>query len=1325
VHARERRHNAQIGDIVAVSDGQITVNVKGLQMSVIGDANDGEEENPHAAVELEWKEDVNLMNVASLIHQDRDRSDVHKILDTFSTACMLETAERLRTVQPTRHHLSHYSTWLGGISADINAGHYSGLSKEDDLNQSSSSLRETIETLYTHLKGTDAQAAATAVYRITNSCETIFSGETDELELLLEDDVLHRLYDFMQNSEYSAFLDLVAHQKPNLKVLEIGAGTGGTTATVLPTMQSAYGERMYLSYTYTDVSSGFFPAAKERFKDHAGVDYAILDISKDPLEQGFEPESFDLIIACNVLHATPNIHETLTHVRKLLHPRGRLFLQELSPETKWINFVMGVLPGWWLGADDLRFPEPYINSKRWDEELRRAGFADTAVAYDGYLNNNIVSMPAETSPRPKRVTLLQPPGTPLPSVEKLGNSLQDSGYHVDRYTLGSSLLLPRSQDVLAALDLAGPFFHELDEHQFANFQDFIRQAKDAQCGVLWVTAASQAGCLDPRYAPVIGVSRVLRTEMSLDFATLELGDLSHTDFSVVPTVLAEFQRRIVEPDVSPDAEWAHVDGKTLIGRYHFIDVVEELKVGGGENPVRKLEQHRPGLANTLFWKPMPQRELADDEVRIDVRAVGLNFKDVLICLGVITEPSSIGRGMGYECSGEVITVGSGVTKHRIGDRVIASSSGSFTTSHYVSEQLCAKLPDAMSFEDGATLPAVYCTAIYCLLDTGRLKKGMSVLIHSAAGGVGIAAIQIAKMVSAEIYCTVSSEEKIQYLMTQFDIPRDHIYNSRDTSFLPAVLEKTGGRGVDVVLNSLSGELLHTSWKCVAEFGTFVEIGRRDFIGQGTLAMELFESNRSFVGFDLLLFSTERPQAIESLMNRAVQFYHQGHIKPIAPMKTFSATQISEPFRYMQKAQHIGKIVVTMPRERESLPSEAVHEELSLRGDRAYLFVGGLGGLGRSITTWLAEKGARHVVFLSRSAGNIGDEDPFVRELASVGCRTTRLSGDVSNYEDVIRAVKAVESPIAGVLQASMVLRDNSFVDMQWEQWVTASKPKIRGTWNLHNALMREQVEPLDFFFLFSSAGAMTGQWGQANYNAGNTFLDAFVSYRHSLGLPASTVNIGVIGDVGYVSENTDVLDSLRSTAQYIMKEPALLDSIELMLKRSTPRSSSPPAAQGRKRMYYVQKSQIGIGLRSVLPITAPANRTVWRKDPRMLVYRNLEATDTSSTSGSASDEELTQFLRGITSNMTLLKSADAAALLSREIGKTLLGFMMRSTDELNLDAPLATIGIDSLISIEVRNWIRRRLGAEVTVLEIVRAENLKHLGATVQEKLVEKYQERA
>lgn len=296
-------------------------------------------------------------------------------------------------------------------------------------------------------------------------------------------------------------------------------------------------------------------------------------------------------------------------------------------------------------------------------------------------------------------------------------------------------------------------------------------------------------------------------------------------------------------------------------------------------------------------------------------------------------------------------------------------------------------------------------------------------------------------------------------------------------------------------------------------------------------------------------------------------------------------------------------------------------------------------------------------------------------------------------------------------------QDGNFVDMDYEQWQTAIQPKVQGTWNLHNALLTQQV-PVDHFFLFSSAGAMSGQWGQANYNAGNTFLDAFVQYRHSLGLAASVVNIGVIEDIGYVNDNPAILDSLRATAQYLVREPDLLSSIELMLRRSA--AASPKSST----CGYVNNAQIGIGMRSTLPITSDSNRTIWRHDPRMLVYRNLEgsASETDASDGTK-DGAFKQFLKSVSSNLTLLKGVETAETLAKEIGRTLFSFLMRGDEydaDAELDIPLVSIGIDSLISIELRNWMRRTIGVEFTVLEIVKSENLRQMGEKAQGKLVDK-----
>lgn len=302
--------------------------------------------------------------------------------------------------------------------------------------------------------------------------------------------------------------------------------------------------------------------------------------------------------------------------------------------------VMGVLPGWWLGSEDGRHAEPYISSDRWDEELHRAGFAGAGtVAYDGYLNNNIIAAPAELEAHPKRVTLLHL-GDSLkdePSLVTLIAKLFSAGFFVDTQSFGGSLdALPAKQDIIAVIDVSRPFFHDLTGKQLAQFQDLLRQAGNKQCGILWVTGASQVGCVDPRYAPAIGVARVLRNETGVNFVTLELEDFSGA-LSFVPDVLSEFQKRCwsegKDRSVSPEAEWAVVGGKVLTSRYHYVKVLEELKIckSGGEergslNIVKKLEQHRAGLASTLFWKEMPESPLSAGMVRVKVMATGLNFK---------------------------------------------------------------------------------------------------------------------------------------------------------------------------------------------------------------------------------------------------------------------------------------------------------------------------------------------------------------------------------------------------------------------------------------------------------------------------------------------------------------------------------------------------------------------------------------------------------------------------------------------------------------------------------------------------------------------------
>ena len=610
------------GNLVGVSAGEVVMNLVGLKMSPLGDNDQGQNEDPHAAVELEWKCDLNLLDAVQLMRPAKDVTMCHMLVEKLALACMIESHSQFMDLQPSLPHLRNYRAWLGTQHEKAADGQYPNIQDCAIIAGMNHSQRATlISDLLTEALDTDAAGAATAIRRIFAHSSDIFLGKVDPLEILLKNEILTKVYDFAQVWEYSGFFELLGHCRPDMKILEIGAGTGSSTSTILPHLKSSYGERLYGSYKYTDISAGFFVAAKERFKDVQGMDYGILDISQDPIQQGYEAESFDLIFACNVLHATPKLNETLSNVRKLLHPRGRLFLQELSPSTRWINYVMGVLPGWWLGAEDNRATEPYVAPQRWEKELKSSGFEGiNAVAYDGQFNNNIIAMPAR-EPRTKRLTVLSKRQSEK-HVQEVSKVLRDRSYELDYCTLEQK---PKpDQDIISLLDIEKPFLYSATAKEFEAFKSFVTRIEGS--GVLWVTGAAQIRCHDPNYSLILGMARTIRTELMMDFGTLELEKFDLEGWNATANVLHEFEYRVRDSDHDPALEYAYSDGKVQVGRYHWISVSKELLDTKHDSHPRKLEIGRPGILHTLAWKQEEPMELKSDWVEIETRAVGLNFK---------------------------------------------------------------------------------------------------------------------------------------------------------------------------------------------------------------------------------------------------------------------------------------------------------------------------------------------------------------------------------------------------------------------------------------------------------------------------------------------------------------------------------------------------------------------------------------------------------------------------------------------------------------------------------------------------------------------------
>ena len=410
---------------------------------------------------------------------------------------------------------------------------------------------------------------------------------------------------------------------------------------------------------------------------------------------------------------------------------------------------------------------------------------------------------------------------------------------------------------------------------------------------------------------------------------------------------------------------------------------------------------------------------------------------------------------------------------------------------------------------------------------------------------------------------------------------------------------------------------------------------------------------------------------------------------------------------MQQGQHLGKIVISMRDSSKAINfgSDISERKQSVTFDSSayYLLVGGLGGLGRSISTWMVERGARHLIYLSRSAGKTSTEhQDFIAELDSLGCQVQMVQGSVSNLDDVTRAVEQAQGHLKGILQMSMVLRDQALTKMTLEEWNSAVQPKVTGTWNLHNATLSTE---LDFFVLFSSISGVIGQPGQANYAGANTFLDAFVHYRNGLGLPISAVDIGAVEEVGYVSRNEGLLRRLKNSGAYgIVSEQELLDS----MAASMTCLSKNIISSTNNATKLITNNNFALGLRSAIPLSSPDNRAVWRRDIRMAIFHNSGAAATESTG--AANNVLKTFLAKAKNDPSIIMNQESIHLLAMEIGRKLFSFLLKPEEDLQISLSLADLGMDSLVAIEMRSWWKQTFGFEVKVLEMMGMGTLEALG---------------
>jgi phthiocerol/phenolphthiocerol synthesis type-I polyketide synthase C len=663
-------------------------------------------------------------------------------------------------------------------------------------------------------------------------------------------------------------------------------------------------------------------------------------------------------------------------------------------------------------------------------------------------------------------------------------------------------------------------------------------------------AAAEASPIDRlRDAALWGIARVAMQEFTDQ--RIRWLDL-HDPLPCTPNA-AKLAQEILYPDAEDEILL------TAAGRY-----VPRLSVAAQPRPPAlvapqpsrprvQLDCSVPGPFRNLGWRACPDLDaLGEDDVEIEVRTTGLNFRDVMYAMGLLpdeaVEDGFCGPTLGMEVAGIVTRVGPAVVELVPGDAVIAFAPASFANRVRTRSLAVTRKPAHWSFAAAATVPSAFFTAYYALHELARLRERERVLIHGAAGGVGIAAIQLAKHLGAEIFATAGSDAKRDFVRL---LGADHVFDSRSNAFADEVMRASGGAGVDVVLNSLAGDAIARNLRLLRPFGRMLELGKRDFYENSHIGLRPLRNNISYFGIDADQLLAQRPDTARRVFIDLMALFAEGSLHPL-PHRTFDAADIATAFRHMQASRHIGKVVVTFAPDFDPLGPATAEASAIAKADATYVVTGGLSGFGLRTAWWLVRHGARHLALLSRrGAAATPGAEKILSQFAAAGVSIAAPACDVADavaLRDILASIEATMPPLRGVVHAAMVIEDALLLDLERSQLHRVLAPKICGALQLHEATREHE---LDFFILYSSATTLFGNPGQAAYVAANMALEALASERRALGLPATCIGWGPIADAGYLARNARVLETLlgRMGGAALRSEDALL-ALEKLLGSS-------------------------------------------------------------------------------------------------------------------------------------------------------------------------------
>ncbi|KAI4130694.1 MAG: hypothetical protein LQ338_001595 [Usnochroma carphineum] len=1033
-------------------------------------------------------------------------------------------------------------------------------------------------------------------------------------------------------------VELSLFKKPGSKVLEYGSHY---THDTLFRLEGA-------SYTITEVADDNIANVEAMIKLSKNAKVQKLDLSDDPQSQGVTAGHYDVVIGPANLSGAQHV----ARLASLLAPGGRL-LWESSIEPDLAALESAGITGI-------------------DFSISREG----TTIFVTSLSVKASDAASEDILHEVQLVYRKEPTSTCQAVQKAFGSM---GWH----TTTSKLIDCKTtvgDRVVMLTDFEGPpLLSTLEEEELAAIQSICNTASS----ILWVTTGGLLTGNNPEHAMTAGLARVITSEQaSLDLTTLDF-DLDSTDDGQIPIVIARTAKEQNDKGFAHENETYIANNLTYISR-----LVPNIHVNG----TYSKEEHKVTSApydpdSYLVGKVQSGKivfevddragqPLDDNHVEVQVLYGGLNKEDIAAINGTdyITNFSQ-------EIGGVVRAVGPQVTDLEVGDRVAGFNFDKFATYQRAPAKLLKKIEPDESMEEVVGVLMAYGTALYGMTSLAQVEAADTVLILQGTGLPGLAAIRISQIMGATPYVVVDSEAEAQHVMQQYRLPQSQVL-ANTPLVMEYVSEINGGSGADVVFSSGSSDagLAREAWRHIARFGRFVDFGRKNVLKRSTLDTVPVHRGANYLSFDMLELCKWRPQTLSKVLTLTVDLFREGSIAAPKPVAIKNITELDDAVASFAGSFTAGKTIIEYKKSERYLNLLPHKPQLKLRADTTYLLVGCLGGLGRSLTSWMMKRGARHFAFLSRSGADATSAAALVRDIEAAGADVSVYRGDVTKATDVERAVQSVPSkhPIAGVVHAAMVLRDGLFNTMTYQNWEMSTSTKVRGAMNLHNAV---KDIPLDFFVMTSSVSGTLGTPGQSNYAAANSFLDAIAKHRHSRDQPAVSIILPMVLGVGVVAENNEIEEALKRKGMYGIDEEHLLEAFETAMSIQ---DSADHLVVGLDPA-MLQRSMAAAG----------TTDSFWTEDVR---FSNLLSIMRSSGGDN-----------GAGAGQSILASIKTAASLLEAINITndhIVGklgrMLMLEADQFDLEnKSIGDHGLDSMIGAEFRNWIFKEFGMDVPFQQLL------------------------